>query len=88
MEDRKPVEVRLAFAFTCPDCGAENFVKSVLHEFTAQEQEELADDLGEKPQTGSWITHPEEVACSSCGAKLHAFNPGEQNSKSNEMEKK
>jgi hypothetical protein len=73
----KTVEVRLAFAFTCPDCCNETFVHSVLHEFTPEEQADMAEDLGERPQTGSWITHPEQVVCSHCGVELRAVNPGE-----------
>ena len=77
MTPDKTVEVRLAFAFDCAQCGRENFVKSVLHEFSPAEQAEMAEDLGEKPQTGKWITHPEHVVCSNCGAGFRAINPGE-----------
>ncbi len=71
------VEIRLAFAFDCPRCGAENFARSVLHEFSPDEQAEMAEDLGEKPQTGSWVTHPEQVKCQRCGGEFRAVNPGE-----------
>lgn len=77
MNPPKTVEVRLAFAFTCPECGHESFVHSVLHEFSPEEQAEMSEDLGERPQTGSWITHPENVACQACGLELRAVNPGE-----------
>jgi hypothetical protein len=73
----KTVEVRLAFAFDCPACGQENFVRSELHEFTPDEQKEMAQELGEKPQTGSWITHPQSVTCCHCNAEFRAVNPGE-----------
>jgi transcription elongation factor Elf1 len=77
MPNEKTVEVRLAFSFDCPECGQENFVRSVLHEFSPDEQRELAEDIGEKPQTGSWITHPEQVICGNCKAEFRAINPGE-----------
>jgi hypothetical protein len=73
----KTVEVRLAFAFDCPFCGQENFVNSVLHEFTPEEQSEAQEELGEKPQTGSWVTHPEQVTCCHCHSEMRAVNPGE-----------
>jgi transcription elongation factor Elf1 len=73
----KIVEVSLAFVFNCPECGQENFVRSVMHEFNPNEQEEMAEELGEKPQTGSWVTHPEHVACSRCHFEFRAVNPGE-----------
>ena len=75
--DEQIVEVRLAFAFNCAQCGQENFVNSVMHEFGPDEQAEMAEDLGEKPQTGNWITHPEHVKCCRCGAEFRAVNPGE-----------
>jgi hypothetical protein len=71
------VEVRLAFSFVCPSCGKETFVNSVMHEFTLEEQSEMAQELGERPQTGHWITHPENVACSGCCKNFVAINPGE-----------
>lgn len=71
------VNVRLAFAFDCPACGQGNFVHSVLHEFTLEEQQDISEDLGERPQTGHWVTHPEEVMCEKCGATYRAINPGE-----------
>jgi hypothetical protein len=77
MANEKTVDVRLAFAFDCPECGAENFVRSVLHEFSPDEQTEMAEDLGERPQTGGWVTHPEQVACARCGVEFRAVNPGE-----------
>jgi transcription elongation factor Elf1 len=71
------VEVRLAFAFDCPNCGKENFVSSVMHEFTREEQEEMTPELGERPQTGKWVTHPERVTCQACNHEFVALNPGE-----------
>lgn len=73
----KTVEVSLAFVFNCADCGEENFVRSVLHEFSPAEQAEMAEELGERPQTGGWVTHPEHVKCERCGAEFRAVNPGE-----------
>lgn len=77
MNPEKTVDVRLAFAYDCAQCGRENFVHSVLHEFSPDEQADMAEELGEKPQTGSWITHPEHVKCGFCGAEFRAVNPGE-----------
>lgn len=71
------VEVQLAFVFDCVRCGHENFVRSVMHEFSPEEQSEMTSELGEKPQTGGWVTHPERVVCGSCGAEFRAVNPGE-----------
>jgi rubredoxin len=73
----KTVEVRLAFSFECPDCGAETFVNSVLHEFGPDEQAELTEELGERPETGGWITHPDQVTCHRCRHEYKAVNPGE-----------
>lgn len=77
MPRQQTVEVRLAFSFDCAQCGQENFVNSVMHEFTPAEQAEYAEELGERPQTGSWLTHPDHVTCQSCGAEFRAVQPGE-----------
>jgi hypothetical protein len=77
VKTQSTVDVRLAFAFDCAACGQENFVASVMHEFSPEEQIEMAEELGERPQTGGWITHPEHVRCSKCGAEFKAVNPGE-----------
>ena len=74
---QRTVEVALAFVYICPDCGRENFVRSVLHEFTREEQLEYQKELGQTPQTGSWATHPDQVVCENCGADFRAINPGE-----------
>jgi hypothetical protein len=77
MNNTETVEVSLAFAFKCKECGQDNFVHSVLHEFAPEEQAEAAEELGEAPQTGAWVTHPEHVQCANCGAEFIAINPGE-----------
>lgn len=71
------IEISLAFAFVCSHCGKENFVRGVLHEFTGDEKAEYAAEIGERPETGQWITHPEHVTCNGCGADFRAVNPGE-----------
>ncbi|MDB5293127.1 MAG: hypothetical protein JWL69_4368 [Phycisphaerales bacterium] len=77
MDTQRTVDVRLAFAFDCARCGHENFVRAVLHEFSPAEQVDMAEELGERPETGSWITHPEQVTCDKCGESFKAVNPGQ-----------
>jgi transcription elongation factor Elf1 len=74
---KNTVVVRLAFSFNCKSCGHENFVKSVFYEFSPEEQSDMAEELGERPQTGQWLTHPKEVSCQECEAEFRAINPGE-----------
>lgn len=75
---RPQVEVRLAYAWDCPDCSHENFVRAVIYEFSPAEQEEMAEDLGKKPQTGHWMSKPTEVECANCGLQCRAIDDGEQ----------
>ena len=65
-------DLELAFVYRCPGCNAENFVRSVIKEFSAEEQIELNEDFDETPQTGDWVTFPDEVTCKHCHATFPA----------------
>jgi rubredoxin len=78
MQTTRRVEIKLAFSFHCPECGEENFVNSVLHEFTPEERADMEEQTGESPETGYWVTHPEQVKCRRCAAEFIAYNPGEK----------
>jgi rubredoxin len=71
------VEVQLAFSFVCPACGRKTYVDPVIYEFAPDERSEVAEDIGVTPNTGDWLTHPEQVACDGCGHEYRALNPGE-----------
>ncbi len=64
-------ELRPAYAWDCDRCGAENFERAVVHEFSPAERQELLDQ-GEMPETGNWLTCPDAVTCRSCGASFAA----------------
>lgn len=73
-EDR--VELLPAFLWICPDCGRDNFERSIIIEFSPEEMKSLRDDHGiESWQTSDFITTPTEVACAGCDKHFsaHAF---------------
>lgn len=74
MHLNKTVVMRLAFAFDCPECGAENFIDSVPHEFSHDEVEDFKEETGERPEMGDWVTFPETVECCKCHAEFEATN--------------
>ncbi len=61
------VETRPAFAWDCPNCGAENFARAVVCELSEEEMRELRDEHGVQPwETGNFLVKPESVSCHSC----------------------
>ena len=78
-QQQPAVEMHLAYAWDCENCGAENFERAVVHEFSPDERAELQ-ELGEEPVTGNWMTHPDHVTCRQCGAGFAAkhFRAAEQ----------
>lgn len=59
----QPVELQPAFAWTCPECGARNFLDGVRVELTPAERAKMTEDLG---TDGDWLTHPDDVTCPRC----------------------
>lgn len=65
------VELRLAYAWDCDECGEENFERAVVYEVSPAEKAELA-ERGLPSDTGNWLTPPEHVTCRGCGAAFQA----------------
>lgn len=62
------VELRPAYAWTCPECGRDNFCNGIVWEGSAEEIEELRRDHGiEEHETGDWMIPPYKVHCVHCG---------------------
>ena len=71
------VQVDLAYTWVCPSCSARNYERAVVKEFSEQEAAELAEDEGFVPQTGQWVTHPDELECLTCGRSYRGYNAGQ-----------
>lgn len=73
----KPIELRTAFTFDCEECGRENFVRGIVHEFSEEEYEDLKERFNiDKDMLGDWISCPEIVECQYCNAKFLSLNFG------------
>ena len=71
----KAIELRTAFAFDCDNCGKENFVRGIVHEFSQEEIDDLKDKFGIDRQTiGDWMTIPEVVECQYCKTQFLSLN--------------
>ena len=66
----KTVELRTAYAFDCEECGRENFVRAVVHEFSVEERTEMMEMFGEDQVDGEFVSVPETVQCSFCGCEF------------------
>lgn len=67
----KEVELHLAYAWDCDECGRENFERAIIAEFSPEEWDEMRAE-GIDPRTGNWVTNPDEVTCRACGAVFKA----------------
>lgn len=71
------VELHLAYFWNCDDCGAENFCRSMVAAMTPELRAEMAEcdiDVDEM-EPGNWMTRPDKVTCSACGATFEATDP-------------
>ncbi len=78
--DGEAVELHGAFSWDCPECGRENFVRSITVEMTPEDIAEFKADHGgedEDWQTGKWMTRPDEVVCSGCRREYPTTEWGE-----------
>lgn len=67
----KTASLSLAYVWDCDDCGRENFVRSIVAEFSPEEMQELRDEHGVQPwEEGAFVTCPDTVKCGFCGAEF------------------
>jgi len=74
------IELHQAWFWDCPNCGDENFCRSVTLELTDEDKEEIAELTRTMPfehQTGDWISAPSDVTCRSCGKDFEVERDGD-----------
>ena len=71
-ETQQTVEMRLAYAWDCENCGAEHFERAIIYELSPEEIAELREAGEETPVTGNWVSNPTHVKCDKCGAEFEA----------------
>ena len=65
------VELRHAFAWTCPECGLDHFERAIHAEMSQEELEELRVEHGVQPwESGHFTTSPKSVTCPDCKQKF------------------
>ena len=76
MVNEEYVELRTAYAWDCPDCGRELFVRAIVPEMGEEELQELKDDFGIQPwEEGEFHLMPQEVKCPHCDKKFKVKLP-------------
>lgn len=74
----EPVELRPAYAWTCNECGRDNFCNGIIAEFSPEDLEELRQEHGiESHETGDWMSMPETVTCQHCQAEFESRHHSE-----------
>lgn len=66
----KTVELHNAWTWDCEECGALNFSRSITHEVTDEEREEI--ESRGVDSDGVFLTRPNVVVCSACKEKFNA----------------
>lgn len=73
------VELVPAFSWACESCGAENFSRSVVAEFSEEEMEELRREHGVQPwEAGHFVQKPTIVECCRCHQKFGTIDYNEE----------
>lgn len=66
---KEKIELHLAFMWDCPECGIENFCRSIVAD--EYEEAEMREEHGIEPwELGKWHTAPLLVTCKACGAEF------------------
>lgn len=66
------VELIPASFWTCPNCGTDQFERSVVYESSPEKMREIRQELGVEPwQGGELLTDPDEVECKTCREIFH-----------------
>lgn len=69
--DVRTVELHLAFAWICDDCGTDNYCRSISIELDEHQSFYERDRMGMSQEgKGSFNTMPKGVKCHSCGARF------------------
>jgi hypothetical protein len=75
----KTVELIPAHFWQCDNCGCENFVRSIVAEFSDDEIAEMKLDHGiDVLAEGHFLTKPTEVECASCLERFVTVEFGEE----------
>lgn len=71
----EPVELRPAYAWTCPECGTDHFCNGIVVELSPEEVAELREQHGvESHATGDFMTIPTSVTCPQCYTEFETMH--------------
>ena len=66
MRREKVVDLKWAFCWVCPDCGAKNYTEGVTCQFSPEEIAEMERHFGIGFVDGEWESKPDSVECIRC----------------------
>jgi hypothetical protein len=70
------VELRLAFSWTCHECGRDNFVNGIQPEYDPVLDFQMRDSLAVgAEQEGQFLAAPKKVTCGYCTHKFETLDP-------------
>jgi hypothetical protein len=77
----KTVELRLAFTWTCDECGIDNFTRGVTVPPASIHEDEIDESIQEWIESGlsgDFLTIPDTVKCQDCKAEFKAIEVGDE----------
>lgn len=64
---KKTVELIQEWEWVCDECGRNNYASSMKAELSEEDADKAREEFG---YDGEWVTKPDSVKCSHCGAEF------------------
>lgn len=66
--------MRIAYEWTCEECGRNQFESAITMELTDEERQEMSEDFAEGEGV-DFVSYPDEVTCPDCGTTYETESP-------------
>ena len=73
-EPMKEVDLYVAFGWSCPGCGVQNYSESVVLELIDEDRADAVAEFGEESVEEGLVTAPKTVKCKSCHERFKVTN--------------
>jgi hypothetical protein len=71
----KSVDLRAAFAWTCDNCGKDNYCEGIIPD-VKEVMPEMPEEMNTQEIKGAWVMIPSKVKCNNCKAIFIAIPLG------------
>lgn len=76
MKANEKIEMRIAFEWTCPECGTDHFHRGITPKLNIEDRQEVRDELGiQEWEEGVLMCRPDTVTCPGCKHEFDVLEP-------------